>query len=119
MLAIVVMASLASVSAGRASPAPVAAPGFSSVVHVRVDCARVRHGKKITTYFCPNGYVCRGGGSAWKCDRKPSAVMSCSVCYSNQKRDGDACTRAGDLMSQSACVNRVNGELMRCLGHCQ
>ena len=46
------------------------------------------------------------------------AGMSCATCLANQKRDSDSCTRSGDLMQQSACVNRVNAEYLKCIPGC-
>ena len=41
-----------------------------------------------------------------------------ATCLANQKRDSDSCTRSGDLMQQSACVNRVNAEYLKCIPGC-
>jgi hypothetical protein len=101
-----------------ASSVATVAAQFSPFVKVKVICQSVREGNGIRTYSCPNNNTCVNVGGVWKC-RPPVALMACSVYYANQKRDGDACTRSGTLMQQSACVNRVNGELMKCLGHCQ
>jgi len=40
--------------------------------------------------------------------------MSCATCLANQKRDSES----GDLMQQSACVNRVNAEYLKCIPGC-
>jgi hypothetical protein len=92
---------------------------LSPLVRVNVICQRIREGNMIRTFSCPNGNTCVNVAGAWKCRPPGAALMACSVCYANQKRDSDSCTRSGTLMQQSACVNRVNGELMKCLGHCR
>lgn len=92
---------------------------LSPLVQVNVICQRVRQGNMIRTFSCPDGNTCVNVAGAWKCRPPGAALMACSVCYANQKRDSDSCTRSGTLMQQSACVNRVNGELMKCLGHCR
>jgi hypothetical protein len=84
-----------------------------------VICQRIREGNNIRTFSCPNNNTCVNVAGAWKCRPPVAAPMACSVCYNNQKRDADSCTRSGTLMQQSDCVNRVNRELMQCLGHCQ
>jgi hypothetical protein len=109
----------APMNGGTASSVSAVASQFSSVVKVNVICQRVRQGNYVNTYSCPDNNTCVNVGGAWKCRPRGAALMACSVCYANQKRDADACTRSGTLMQQSACVNRVNGELMKCLGHCQ
>ena len=92
---------------------------LSPLLQVNVICQRVREGKMIRTYSCPDRNTCVNVAGAWKCRPPGAALMACSVCYANQKRDFDSCVRSGTLMQQSACVNRVNGELMKCLGHCR
>ncbi len=92
---------------------------LSPLLQVNVICQRVREGKMIRTYSCPDRNTCVNVAGAWKCRPPGAALMACSVCYANQKRDSDSCARSGTLMQQSACVNRVNGELMKCLGHCR
>ncbi len=108
----------APIDGATASSVATVANQFSPFVKVNVICQRVREGNGTRTYSCPNNNTCVNVGGVWKC-RPPVALMSCSVCYANQKRNSDACMRSGTLMQQSACVNRVNGELMTCLGHCQ
>jgi len=102
-----------------ASSVAAATAEISPVVKVNVICQRIREGNNIRTFSCPNGNTCVNVAGTWKCRPPVAAPMACSVCYSNQKRDSDSCTRSGTLMQQSACVNRVNGELMKCLGHCK
>ena len=92
---------------------------LSPLVQVNVIFQRVRQGNMIRTYSCPNGNTCVNLAGAWKCRPPGAALMACSVCYNNQKRDANSCTRSGTLMHQSDCVNRVNRELMQCLGHCR
>lgn len=126
-LACTIVATLALSAAGFAAPptlaGPVTAgefrPQSTGVIQVQVICQRVRQGNQIITYSCPNGKACaQNAQGTWIC-KAPVTYMSCSVCYNNQKRDSDACTRSGTLMQQSDCVNRVNRELNQCLGHCQ
>jgi hypothetical protein len=92
-----------------------------TTAQAKVICQQINQGKTTRTFSCPDGHTCLNVAGAWKC--KPLAArpepMACSVCYSNQKRDSDSCTKSGDLMAQSACVNRVNGALMKCLTGCK
>jgi hypothetical protein len=94
---------------------------FSLISKAAVVCARVKEGNNVRTWSCPDGNNCVNVAGSWKC--RPNAprpeLMACSVCYNNQKRDSNACTSSGNLPSQAACVNRVNSELMKCLGRCK
>jgi hypothetical protein len=125
--ALLAFAGLAPQPPAFAAPAGTRLASSSAQVHARpspflrvnVICQKVREGKKIVTYSCPDGNACVNAGGAWKCRPPRPAPMACSVCYNNQKRDADSCTRSGTLMQQSACVNRVNAELTRCLGNCR
>lgn len=91
------------------------------VLKANVICARVKEGNKTRTWSCPDGNSCVNVAGSWKC--RPNTprpeLRACSVCYNNQKRDANACTSSGNLPSQAACVNRVNSELMKCLGSCK
>lgn len=86
---------------------------ISPVQLAKVICAR----DAKTMWSCPNGNTCVNVSGKWKCKPPGIAPMSCNVCYSNQKRDS-VCS-GGTLMQQSACVNRANAELKKCLSHCQ
>jgi hypothetical protein len=68
-------------------------------------------------FFATMGNV-RQRGRHVECRSPAPAGMSCATCLANQKRDSDSCTRSGDLMQQSACVNRVNAEYLKCIPGC-
>jgi hypothetical protein len=129
-----VLLALISTFAGWSQNAALAAPAngdtaavarlhaqLSPVLKANVICQRVREGNGIRTFSCPDGNSCVNVGGTWKC--RPNAArpeqLACSVCYANQKRDSDACTRSGNLPSQAGCVNNVNAALMKCLGGCR
>ncbi len=79
---------------------------------------RTQEGKNVRTFFCNDGQTCVNAAGTWKCRSPAPAGMSCATCLANQKRDSDSCTRSGDLMQQSACVNRVNAEYLKCIPGC-
>jgi hypothetical protein len=84
----------------------------------RVVCEQRKEGRNIRTFFCNDGQTCVNVSGSWKCRSPAPAGMSCATCLANQKRDSDSCTRSGNLMQQSACVNRVNAEYLKCIPGC-
>ena len=118
-LALAPVALAAPINGNAASSVAAAGAQFSPVLKVNVICQRIREGTKIRTFSCPDNHTCVNVAGAWKCRPPGPAPMACSVCYNNQTRDSDSCTRSGTLMQQSDCVNRVNRELMKCLGNCR
>jgi hypothetical protein len=114
-----VIVSLISSAAAVAPPAKlqglVAAELFAKA---RVVCEQRKEGKNIRTFFCNDGQTCVNVSGSWKCRSPAPAGMSCATCLANQKRDSDSCTRSGNLMQQSACVNRVNAEYLKCIPGC-
>jgi len=104
-----------SMKTGQTSQAEAAEFGF--LRQAKVTCATVREGTQNITYSCPDGHTCFNSGG-WKCRPPGAGPRSCSTCYNNQARDSNSCMSSGNDMTKSACVNRVNGELMKCLGNC-
>ena len=84
----------------------------------RVVCETRQEGRNVRTFFCNDGQTCVNAAGTWKSRSPAPAGMSCATCLANQKRDSDSCTRSGDLMQQSACVNRVNAEYLKCIPGC-
>jgi hypothetical protein len=116
----VVFILLISVLAFTGQAAAQQVPAGAAVCEVRKEADGRTH-----TYWCAAGKTCCMAARKC-CDAGATCTaqgcilqMSCNVCYNNQKRDSDACTRSGNLMQQSDCVNRVNGELKKCLSSCR
>ena len=107
-------------SAGAVAP-PARLQGLAAAElfsKARVVCETRQEGRNVRTFFCNDGQTCVNAASTWKCRSPAPAGMSCATCLANQKRDSNSCTRSGDLMQQSACVNRVNAEYLKCIPGC-
>jgi hypothetical protein len=103
-------------SAGAVAP-PARLQGLAAAElfsKARVVCETRQEGRNVRTFFCNDGQTCVNAAGTWKCRSPAPAGMSCATCLANQKRG----TRSGDLMQQSACVNRVNAEYLKCIPGC-